>query len=82
MPRQGRPWVRDLCRRAQAGSASVRRELEFLTEIGLVRMRREAGAAYYELQESHPFVFPLRFLLEASDELDLTGGTWSPGPVR
>ena len=57
-------WVRELARRAGTGAGAVQRELAFLREIGLVVMRREGGAAFYEVVWTHQLAGPLRQLVE------------------
>ncbi len=74
--REQRAWVRDLCRRVGTGTSSVRRELEWLSQIGLFRMRREAGAAFYIAIDQHPLAEPLRQIIAFADDFDTTPWTW------
>ena len=71
-----RLWVRSLFRKVGAGASSVQRELEWLRDLGMVRMYRLGGAAYYEVVPGHPLLSCLQQLLEASELLDEAGGQW------
>jgi DNA-binding transcriptional ArsR family regulator len=77
-PPEGRMWVRELCRRVGTGASGIQRELLWLRSAGLVRMRREGGAAYYEVIEGHPLIGGLRQLLESAESMDENGGRWLP----
>ena len=58
-----RLWLRELVRRAGTGASSVQRELAALQRVGLVRQRREGGAAFYEVVWTHPLAVPLQELV-------------------
>jgi DNA-binding transcriptional ArsR family regulator len=73
-----RMWVRELCRRTGTGASGVQRELLWLRGTGLVHLRRDGGAAYYEVSEGHPLVVGLRQMLKSADLLDEAGGQWRP----
>jgi DNA-binding transcriptional ArsR family regulator len=73
-----RVWVRELCRRVGTGISSVRRELSWLRDMGLVEMYREGGAAYYEVIEGHPLLHGLRQLIDSADSLDERNDRWRP----
>jgi tRNA nucleotidyltransferase (CCA-adding enzyme) len=74
--RDGRPWVRDLCRRVGTGTSSLRRELDLLCGIGLINMHREGGAAFFEPVQGHPLIEPLTQALAFADDYDDHGRLW------
>jgi Fe2+ or Zn2+ uptake regulation protein len=73
-----RPWVRDLYRRVGGGMSSIRRELNWLVDEGMVRMRREGGAAFFDVCEHHPMVPALRELIQEADRIDSARGIKMP----
>lgn len=69
-------WVRDLCRRVDVSPGTLRRDLDFLTSIGLAHMQRRGGATFIQAVEEHPFYEPLRQLIAFADDYDRHGRTW------
>ncbi len=67
--RLGTPWLREVYRSAHSASGA-RRELDRLVRIGLVRIRRAGGAAFFDVVETHPLAAPLRDLARACAQLD------------
>jgi DNA-binding transcriptional ArsR family regulator len=65
----GRPWLRDVYRSVKSASG-VRRELDRLSGMGLIRSRREGGAVFFEVVETHALARPLRELARASGQMD------------
>lgn len=76
-----RIWLRHIGRAASVGFAGLYRELDHLILIGMVKRRRDGGALYFEVDEAHPLVRPLRALLLATrvaDEMVRPSSAGSP----
>lgn len=65
-----RVWLRQIGRAASVGFAGLYRELGHFERVGMIRRRRDGGALYFEVDESHPLVRPLRALLLATKLAD------------
>lgn len=64
--------VREIARRAGLNDATVRQELKWLTEVGLVEVRKDGNRAYYRALERHPLFTDIRNLvLKTSGLLDV-----------
>ncbi len=76
-----RVWLRHMARAASVGFSGLYRELRHLERIRMITRRRDGGALYFEVDEQHPLVAPLRALLLATKVSDEMARLDVPRPV-
>ena len=85
---EDRVWLRQLCAAARTGSGQMHKELKILQYMGLLNIRREAGACFYTIDPDHAMYESLKELVRATEEVDASDRgvppveSFAEGPYR
>jgi DNA-binding transcriptional ArsR family regulator len=75
--------LRELARRAGLNTATVRQELKHLSELGLVKARKNGNRTYYRAENGHPLYPDIRNLvLKTSGLVDVLRQALSGADIR